>query len=193
MYLTVDPVVYDIDILYTNGEGVDCEVSMTVGESSFPVSPDTMTSDLQEMLEAILPEVGGVRVEKEVGLTEDNNTRVSLRLIFLTNQIEYLLPIDVSSDPNNCSNTAVAVTPPDATPTFQLGFPDSTRRTNPLPVAVTTAAELQTELETLLSYECTRNAPPNVSWYIIPYHNTYKALVQPFCSVSVIIVHKVLA
>ena len=164
----MDPVVYDIDILYTNGEGVDCEVSMTVGESSFPVSPETMTSDLQEMLEAIFPEVGGVRVEKEVGLTDDNNTRMSLRLIFLTNQ---LLPIDVTSDPDNCSTIAVAVTPPGATPTFQLGFPDSTRRTNPLPVAVTTAAELQTELETLLSYECTRNAPPNVS--TVPYPRLY--------------------
>ena len=187
----MDPVVYDIDILYTNGEGVDCEVSMTVGESSFPLSPDTMTSDLQEMLEAILPEVGGVRVEKEVGLTEDNNTRVSLRLIFLTNQIEYLLPIDVSSDPNNCSNTAVAVTPPGATPTFQLGFPDSTRRTNPLPVAMTTAAELQTELETLLSYECSRNAPPNVSWLTVPYHLQGSSVTF---SLSVrYLVHKVLA
>ena len=161
----MDPTVYSIDILYTSEEGEDCEVSLSVGDTSLPLSPNTTTSDLQDMLDSVtaIQDVGGVRVQREVELTEDGYYRVKLRLIFLTTQIENIPTITVSSTPDNCTQIAHGVSQPPDTPTFKLRYPDSTRQTRPLSVAMTTAAELQTELETLLSYECTRNSPPNVS------------------------------
>ena len=124
-----------------------------------------MTSDLEAMFNQlqVVQEVGGVTVERSEGQYEDGYNRALLRLVFLTATIENLPMIGVSSSPDNCSNITSGLIQQLTTPTFQLGFPDSPRQTRPLSVTMTTAEDLQAELETLLSYECTRNGPPNVS------------------------------
>ena len=169
--LTVTPSVYDIDILYANQEGGACDITIGIGDNLLTLDPDTPTSDLNTIFNGILAiqEAGGVTVEKRAGLTDDGYNRVLLRFIFMSsseNPEEETLTISVISNPDKCTNITSRFTQLQTTPTFQLGFPDSTRQTRPLPVTEVTAEELQTGLETLLSYECTKTSPPNVSWTI---------------------------
>ena len=162
---------YDIDILYTNQEGGACDITIGIGDNLLTLDPDAPTSDLNTILNGILAiqEAGGVTVEKRAGLTDDGYNRVLLRFIFMSsseNPEEETPTISVISNPDNCTNITSGFTQLQTTPTFQLGFPDSARQTRPLPVTEVTAEELQTGLETLLSYECTKTSPPNVSWTI---------------------------
>ena len=147
-----------------------CDVIINVGSHTLVLYPDTMTSDLQTMLNATeaIKAVGGVEVEKREGQTDNGTLWVIFRILFLTGKgirQSDIPTIDVSTDAN-CSldyNVTAGFVQFLTTPTFQVGFPDSPRLTRPLSVVDTTAEELQTEMETLLSYECTKTLPPNVS------------------------------
>ena len=145
-------------------ESEECGITVVVGDDTLVFYSDTTTSDLQGMFDAVttIQEVGGVRVERREGLTEDGYLRVVVRLIFIS-ATGPAIELVVSSD-KNCSSVAADFIQLVTTPTYQVGFPDfPQRQTRPFPVTTATATELQTELETLLAYLCTKSSPPNVS------------------------------
>ena len=150
---------------------IQCDVTVAVGNNTLTLLPDTMTSDLQNMLNAMetIQEVGVVEVERREGVTADGYVRVRHRLIFLTTAgvtHNHLPSIDTysSADNNNCSlNITAGFVQVLTTPSFQVGFPDSARLTRPLPVVSTTAEQLQEAMEQLLTYVCSKNTPPKVS------------------------------
>ena len=144
----------------------ECDINVTIGNDAVPLNPDTLPSDLQTMLDdtEAIQGVGGVLVEKRVG-QDEGGSLVIFRLTFLTG-----MGVTQSDIPNidvvTCSEDYSIfheLIQPLTTPTFRLGFPDSMRQTRPLSVINTTTDDLQTELEMLLSSECERNIPPNVS------------------------------
>ena len=148
-----------------------CDIIINVDNHMIVLYPETTTSDLQTMLNATeaIKAVGGVEVEKREGQTDNGTLWIIFRILFLTGKgIRHsdIPTIDVSTDAN-CSlhyNITAGFVQFLTTPTFQVGFPqDSPRLTRPLSVVNTTAEELQTEMETLLSHECSKTLPPNVS------------------------------
>ena len=167
--LTVSPAVYDVTILYSDQERTGPCDTVTIGNDPLVLYPNTMTSDLQSMLNTMeaIRGVGGVMVEKREGQAEGGNLWVIFRILFLTGMgtaHSDIPAIDVSSD-DNCSlnyNITAEFVQVLTTPTFQVGFPDSQRQTRPLPVINTTAQDLQAEMEMLLSYKCSKTAPSNV-------------------------------
>ena len=169
--LTVSPAVYIVDVQFADGQEREgpCDITITVGDATISFSPNTTPSDLEAMLNATdtINQLGGVRVEKREGLVEGGYLRAVFRIIFLTeagvthNEIP---AISVASN-ENCSlnyDITARFVQSLTTPSFQVGFPDSPRRTRPLPVNTTTD-EMEVVMEELLSYECTKTAPSNVS------------------------------
>ena len=164
---------YDIEIVYTAQQEMtgDCDVTVTIDNDELTLNSDTITSEIQNMVDAVeaIQEVGGVMVERWEGPAEEGYLRVVVRLIFVTGQgitQDQFPVIAVFSNNGNCSldyNITAGFVQQLTTPTFQVGFPDTLRRTRPLPVIETTPTQLQFEMETLLAYECSKNAPNSVS------------------------------
>ena len=144
-----------------------CEITVAVGDDTMAVLPATSAPDLQLALNntPAIQEVGGVTVEKRAGQLQDRQW-VMFRIIFHTRmgiRHDSIPPIAAETN-TSCSDYSVrsGFSQNLTTPTFQLGFPNSPRQTRPLPVADISAAIVQEELQRLLSYECTRETPPDV-------------------------------
>ena len=167
MSLTALPSVYHIEIRYSEEPMEECDIIVTIGNDTVPLNPDTLPSDLQTMLDGTeaMQGVGGVLVEKRAW-QDEGVSLVIFRLTFLTGMgvTQSDIPnIDVVTCSEDFYSIAHLFVQNLTTPIFQLGFPDSMRQTRPLSVINMTTDDLQTELEMLLSSECERNIPPNVS------------------------------
>ena len=172
--LSVFPAVYDIQLQFSNSvPSLElCELTVAIGDDeTVSLNANMTTSELQVLLDSTeaIQRVGGVWVDKRDVVIEGDRL-VTFRIIMRTDGSitqQDIPSIDITEGSSDCSNNytlSSELVQSLTTPTFQLRFPDSSRQTRPL-IATTTATELQAEFEQLLTYNCSRNGPPNVSSY----------------------------
>ena len=165
---------YDLTLLYSPAEGGAgggggdlCPLTLSLGEQNVTVSPVATATDLELSLNklAAVTQVGGVSVEKRAGQVGEREWAM-FQVVFQTGmgiRSDNIPPVAVVMD--ECSEQyaiSAGFSQDLTTPTFRVGFPGSSRETRPLPVINTTSAELERELEELLSSQCIRTAPRNV-------------------------------